>query len=348
MSAVSSGWDRLLKLFRSQQYWYGPGFSLLQENIRKMWYEKMVTKAESSFFIYGPVDPLEYYPQLLELQNGHIPLSIAHVSSRPLDQSHMSENLKHLPSFGPEMSFSFLHFCSQSSVNTTYDQLVNVRLSWWKQLSYNSSNFTLTNMEENNSMLSGRCIQYKFPWGQETVETICNLGDKKLKHLQKNTNAKCEYNHGRKEMYPWQIQCEVTLSMATTLFLTDAYTEKSGSKNQLKQVLHLHPVLAPFKVALCRQGKRLEEVNEVTTYIASNLRKDGHQILDTWDMKNKLEVQLNRFDEIGVPFTVIVSDRTIETGTIQIRNRDTGILETLAIGDLTLYVNKQVTYQPPV
>ena len=32
-----------------------------------------------------------------------------------------------------------------------------------------------------------------------------------------------------------------------------------------------------------------------------------------------------RFDEMGIPFTVIVDDSTIQTGTIKIRNRDTRI-----------------------
>ncbi|XP_045213098.2 DNA polymerase subunit gamma-2, mitochondrial-like [Mercenaria mercenaria] len=344
MTQVPS-WDKVLKLLKKTQYLYGPGLSQLRENVRKMWLDRMVTKAESSFLIDVPADPLEYYPQLLALRNEHIPFSIAHVCSRTADLSSQSEHLKPLWNFGPETCFTFLHFCPQASVNTTYDQLVNVRFSWWKQLSYNSSDFTLSNMEENSAVLSGRRIQYKFPWGLETVETICNLGDEHLKKLQQKTKSNCQYSQGKKCIYPSQIQCDMTLEMATALFLKDAYVEKSVKGNEVKQVLHLSPVLAPFKVAVCRQGERHEEISEVTTYIASMLRKHGHQILDTCHTKNHLNMQLNRFDEMGVPFTVIVSDSTIETGTVQIRNRDTGIQETLAIGDLPLYVTKHVTYQ---
>ncbi|XP_060554104.1 DNA polymerase subunit gamma-2, mitochondrial-like isoform X2 [Ruditapes philippinarum] len=308
--------------------------------------EKMVTKVESSFLLHGPDDPLMCYPQVFELHNENIPFSIAHISTSANDLSSQSDNLKPLWNYGPETCFKFLHFCSPVSVNTTYDQLVNVRFSWWKKLSYNSSDFTLSNMDETSEVLSGRRIQYQFPWGLETVETICNMGDKHLKSLHDQTQLNFKYNGGKKDVFPCQIQCEMTLEMATSLFLNDAYVEKGTGDDKVKHVLHLNPVLAPFQVGLCRDGNMKEEINEVTTYIAGLLRAQGHQILDICDYKNNLNWQMERFDEMGVPLTIIVNDSTIETGTVKIRNRDTRIKETLAIGDLTVYVTKHVTHQP--
>lgn len=68
--------------------------------------------------------------------------------------------------------------------------------------------------------------------------------------------------------------------------------------------MQLNPALAPFKVALCRNGTRYQEINEFTTYIAGNLRKGGHQIVDTHDTQNTLESQLNRYQLIMMYSTV--------------------------------------------
>lgn len=62
-----------------------------------------------------------------------------------------------------------------------------------------------------------------------------------------------------------------------------------------KQILSLHPALAPFKVGIVQDGTKLRQIHEVAIFISRELRKAGLQILDTKETGRGAEKQIIRY-----------------------------------------------------
>lgn len=50
-----------------------------------------------------------------------------------------------------------------------------------------------------------------------------------------------------------------------------------------------------------------------------------------------------RYDEMGVLFTVVVSENTLENGLLQVRSRDTTIKETVHISESRNYISRYIS-----
>ena len=69
--AVPSRWDTLLTLLKRSQFLYGPGLSLMRENVRKMWYSIMFTVFSQYFGNMALTHEVENYRGVL-LKVGNI------------------------------------------------------------------------------------------------------------------------------------------------------------------------------------------------------------------------------------------------------------------------------------
>lgn len=50
-----------------------------------------------------------------------------------------------------------------------------------------------------------------------------------------------------------------------------------------------------------------------------------------------------RYDQMGVLFTVLISDNTLESGLLQVRSRDTTIKETVHISETRDYISTYIS-----
>ncbi|XP_052266563.1 DNA polymerase subunit gamma-2, mitochondrial-like [Dreissena polymorpha] len=324
----------------------GPAGTLLHHNIIQTWWDKMVIKSEASFPVSGKnINFLEdFYPTVLSFMNGTVPFAMVNVSECARPQSVQGgTEIETLLNPGSETCLQYVHVCSPASVNRTFDLVVNTRVSWWKQFSYNSSNFVQKTFDEGSTSVLH--IQYNSSCGPISIETISNRGHEDIDKVEERTGVNCKFRNGAKSSYPCLIECQTSMELASAVFLMDAYTHNAlPGEGQGREVLHLHPVLVPYKVSVCHNGSKVRQIQEVVTYICREFRKVGLSVLHNRDETNSLTAQVIRNDEMGVPYTVLVSDETIDTGNIGLRNRDTSIQETVPIGKLTEYLLKHVHY----
>ncbi|XP_052769665.1 DNA polymerase subunit gamma-2, mitochondrial-like isoform X2 [Mya arenaria] len=330
-------------------YTCGPAGTLLRHNIHHTWWDKMVNRSEASFPVSGENISLlkDFYMPTLRLMNHSVPFSLTHISqSSPVQPVQGHEHIAALLNLHSETRMELVHFCSQTAVNQTFDVVVNSRISWWKQYSCNYANFT--QKTEGEGGLQEVHLQYTSPWGPVTIETVKNRGQDEVSRLAEEIGQDCKVKNGKKMAIPYMIESVTSLELATALFLIDAFTERSSVNDNTvtRQVLQLHPALAPYKVCMCQDGSLTRQIQEVVTYVSRELRKAGLHVLDTRRDSGDVDAQIHRNDEFGVPFTVTVNNNTIKTGNIQLRNRDTSIQETVPIGKLAEYIAKHVFYQP--
>src|SRR5690606_2501799 len=94
-------------------------------------------------------------------------------------------------------------------------------------------------------------IEYLFPIGWSELEGIANRGDFDLRQHAKHSGEKLEYfDQATGERYvPYVIEPAAGADRAALAFLVDAY-EVEEVEGRKRTVLHLHPRLAPVKVAV--------------------------------------------------------------------------------------------------
>ncbi len=116
---------------------------------------------------------------------------------------------------------------------------------------------------------------------------------------------------------PYCIEPSLVADRILLAFLSDAYQEEQLEGGDTRTVLHLHPYLAPIKVAVLPLQKKLgEKGREVFAMLAKEFRVD-------YDETGSIGKRYRRQDEIGTPYCVTVDFETLEEGTVTIRERDT-------------------------
>jgi glycyl-tRNA synthetase len=126
--------------------------------------------------------------------------------------------------------------------------------------------------------------------------------------------------------------------------LLDAYEEEqpTGKDKEGRTVLHLHPWLAPIKVAVLPLQKNKEELVTTAKGIHNRLKR---LMVAQYDDVANIGRRYRRQDEIGTPFCVTVDFQTLEDQTVTVRERDGMTQIRLAIDELPAYLVEKVTWK---
>ncbi|XP_072339793.1 DNA polymerase subunit gamma-2 isoform X2 [Scyliorhinus torazame] len=233
---------------------------------------------------------------------------------------------------------SLVWFSSPRTSSQWLDYWVRQRLLWWRKFAKNPSSFTAGDFQDIDGT-KGSALYFNFPWGKEPIEKLLNLGDKELvlEHHGNKTNLKGR--DGRKTVVPHVVSVSGNLDRGVMAFLFDSLqlTEKLDSKlrDNQKKVLKLHPSLAPVKVGLEMGKGPTVELRQVCEGLFRGMLEKRITVwpgyLET--MHTSLEHLIMKYDEMGVIFTIVINDTTLESGLVQLRNRDTAIKELAHISE---------------
>ena len=174
-------------------------------------------------------------------------------------------------------------------------------------------------------------FKYFFGWGE--LWGIADRTDYDLGVHQKHSGESLEYlDPETNEKYiPYVVEPSVGVERLLLAVLTNAYEEEELEGGETREVLHLHPALAPVKIAVLPLVNKL---NEKATEVFSLLSK--HFVCE-YDTSGKIGKRYRRQDSIGTPYCVTVDFDTLENGTVTIRDRDTMEQVRMNIEDLVGY-----------
>jgi glycyl-tRNA synthetase len=99
-----------------------------------------------------------------------------------------------------------------------------------------------------------------------------------------------------------------------------------------RTVLHLHPQLAPIKVAVFPLKKNEPRLVELARGLKRELQASG--IRTVYDDTGAIGKLYRRQDEIGTPFCVTVDFQSLDDGTVTVRDRDTMAQDRIKAGEL--------------
>ena len=183
-------------------------------------------------------------------------------------------------------------------------------------------------------------IEYLFPFGWGELWGIADRTDYDLKAHAEHSGEKMEYldPFTNQKYVPYCIEPSLGAGRVTLAFLCDAYDEEVIDNGDTRNVLHLHPALAPYKVAILPLQKKLgDKAKEIYASLAKSFMVD-------YDDTGAIGKRYRRQDEIGTPFCVTVDFDTLEDDSVTVRYRDTMEQIRLHISELEEFIRKSIQF----
>ena len=181
-------------------------------------------------------------------------------------------------------------------------------------------------------------IEFNFPFGWGELWGIADRTDYDLKaHMNHSKEDMTYLDPETNEKYvPYCIEPSLGCDRVALAFLCNAYDEEEISEGDTRTVLHLHPALAPYKLAVLPLSKKLsEKAEEVYTKLSKSFMCD-------YDEAGSIGKRYRREDEIGTPYCVTVDFDTLEDDTVTIRDRDTMEQIRLPISEVENYIKEKI------
>ncbi len=162
-------------------------------------------------------------------------------------------------------------------------------------------------------------IEFLFPFGWGELWGIADRTDYDL--TQHMNHSKEDFNYLDQEtgekFVPYCVEPSLGCDRVALAFLCDSYDEEEIAQGDVRTVLHLHPFLAPYKVAILPLSKKLsEKADEVYQKLSKKFMCD-------YDEAGSIGKRYRREDEIGTPYCVTIDFDTLEDESVTIRDRDT-------------------------
>jgi len=139
---------------------------------------------------------------------------------------------------------------------------------------------------------------------------------------------------------PYVIEPSGGVDRITLAFLMDAYEEQIAEGKE-RTVLHLHPDLAPVKVAVTPLARNKPSMVEMAKRIKRDLQSSG-RLRSLFDDIGNIGKCYARQDEIGTPFCVTVDHQSLEDQQVTVRHRDTMLQDRISVDALPRYLEERL------
>lgn len=232
-------------------------------------------------------------------------------------------------------------FCKEETSLDFYNQFKDKAMNFLLSIGFNKDNLRFHDHDKLAHYAKAACdIQYKYPIGWEELNGIHHRGDWDLSRHQEYSGKSMQYlDPFTNEKYiPNVVEYSIGADRLTLAVLCEAYDEETLEGGDTRVVMHFHPAIAPYKVAILPLQKNLsEKANEVFAKLSKHF-------MVTYDEAGSIGKRYRRQDEIGTPMCVTIDFDTLENDTVTIRDRDTMQQIRLSIDELVKYVEEKIEY----
>ena len=184
-------------------------------------------------------------------------------------------------------------------------------------------------------------FEFLFPFGWGELWGVASRTDYDLKAHQNHSGKSMEYldPFTNERFIPYCVEPSLGADRVALAFLCDAYDEETLENGDVRNVLHLHPALAPYKAAVLplQKNKLGDKAREVYELLAKHFMVD-------FDDSGAIGKRYRRQDEIGTPLCITIDFDTLEDETVTVRDRDTMAQVRMPIAELEGYIQKEIDF----
>ena len=232
-------------------------------------------------------------------------------------------------------------FCRADESMKYYNEFKQKAYDFLLSLGFNPEHLRFHDHDKLAHYAKAACdIQYLYPIGWEELNGIHHRGDWDLSRHQEFSGKSMLYldPYTNEKYIPNVVEYSIGADRLTLAVLCEAYDEEKLDDGETRVVMHFHPSIAPYKVAVLPLQKNLSDKAREVYKILSNY------FMVSYDEAGSIGKRYRRQDEIGTPMCVTIDFDTLNDNTVTIRDRDTMEQIRLNINELVDYISKKVAY----
>ena len=237
----------------------------------------------------------------------------------------------------------FQTFCKKGSDNELYDYFKQFGKKYFEDLGIAPEHLRFHDHEKLAHYAKSACdIEFLFPFGWGEINGTHNRTDFDLTRHQEYSGQKMDYldPETNEKFIPYIIESTYGLDRTVLALLCEAYDEEviDAEKNDTRVVLHLSPVVAPYKAAVLPLSKKLSgEAVKICDELSRKFMVD-------FDETGSIGKRYRRQDEIGTPLCITFDFDSVEDHCVTVRDRDTMKQERIAIDELESYIASRIEF----
>ena len=233
------------------------------------------------------------------------------------------------------------NFCKEENSFELYEAFKQKARQFLLDLNFNPEHLRFHDHDKLAHYAKAACdIQFFSPLGWQELNGIHHRSTWDLSRHQEYSGKNMLYvDPVTNEKYiPNVIEYSIGCDRLTLAVLTEAYDEETLENGETRVVMHFHPAIAPFKVAVLPLQKNLsEKAKEVYSLLSKEFMCD-------YDEAGSIGKRYRREDEIGTPFCVTIDFDTLDNNTVTIRDRDSMEQIRLNIDDLVAFISQKIKF----
>ena len=184
-------------------------------------------------------------------------------------------------------------------------------------------------------------FEYKFPFGWGELWGVASRTDYDLTRHQEVSGVSQEYldPETNQKYIPYVIEPSLGADRVVLAFLADAYDEEILEDGTTREVMHFHPFLAPYKLAILPLVKKKNRKKAFQVY-----KELSKHFMCSYDEAGNIGKRYRRQDVIGTPYVLTVDDETINNNMVTIRDRDSMKQATIPLDEVVTYINDKINF----
>ena len=238
----------------------------------------------------------------------------------------------------------FQTFCKEGDDGDLYDYFKAYGKQYFEDLGLPADHLRYHDHEKLAHYAKAACdIEFLFPFGWGEINGTHNRTNFDLTRHQEYSGQKMDYldPETNEKFIPFIIESTYGLDRTVLALLCEAYDEEvvDPAKNDTRVVLHLNPVIAPYKAAVLPLSKKLSADAREKVYSVLNKR-----FMTDFDETGSIGKRYRREDEIGTPFCVTYDFDSAEDGCVTVRDRDSMEQVRMPIDQVAAYIEDKIVF----
>lgn len=184
-------------------------------------------------------------------------------------------------------------------------------------------------------------IEYKFPFGWGELWGIASRTDYDLTQHQKFSGVSQIYldPDDFTKYIPYVVEPSVGVERLVLTILCNGYHQETLENGEIREVLNIHPYLAPYKCNILPLAKKYH----------SQKAKEIYQELSkcfsvSYDETGSIGKRYRRADAIGTPFCITIDDETLNNSIVTVRDIKTMEQDSIKISEIKEYIEDKIKF----
>ena len=184
-------------------------------------------------------------------------------------------------------------------------------------------------------------IEYNFPFGWGELWGIASRTDYDLKQHEMFSGQSMSYLDptDNSKYIPYVVEPSLGVERLFLTVLSDGYTVEELENGDTREVLKIHPALAPFKACILPLIKKNHSEKATEIY-----RELSAYFMVNYDESGNIGKRYRRADAIGTPFAITIDDETLNNGTVTVRFRDTMTQEKIKVSEIKDFIMNKIKF----